>query len=133
MPNLFENKDLGKVGANGAHTRFLFLATGRQDVFSRRALTWRREGAAHVVCHGRRRLLCVVPDAAYPTMWRVRVPDGKFGDIKNVAWARHEAARVALSILNEKHHPGRAGNGSLTGTDAEPVSSPPRLRCGAAP
>jgi hypothetical protein len=75
------------------------------DVFSRRDLKWRREGTDDVVYCGRRRLLRLVPDATYPNMWRVLYPDGELGDLKNLTWARHEGARVALSLLNKQTVP----------------------------
>ena len=76
------------------------------DVFSRRDLVWRREGTDDVVYCGRRRVLRLVPDATYPGMWRVAYPDGELGDLKNLTWARHEGARVALCILNKRTVPG---------------------------
>jgi hypothetical protein len=76
------------------------------DVFSRRDLKWRREGTDDVLYCGRRRVLRLVPDATYPNMWRVAYPDGELGDLKNLTWARHEGARVALSLLNQQAAPG---------------------------
>jgi hypothetical protein len=80
------------------------------DVSSRRDLKWRRERTDDVLYCGRR----LVPDATYPGMWRVAYPDGEFGDRKNLTWARHEGARVALSLLNERTLPGTRQRSPLT-------------------
>jgi hypothetical protein len=91
------------------------------DVFSRRDLKWRREGADDVVFCGRRRLLPLVPDATYPGMWRVAYPDGELGDRKNLTWARHEGARVALSLLNKRIVPGTSQRSPLTAARSRSV------------
>ena len=88
------------------------------DVFSRRDLVWRREGTDDVVYCGRRRVVRLVPDATYPGMWRVAYPDGELGDRKNLTWARHEGARVALSLLNKQTAPGTSQRRSLTAAGA---------------
>ncbi len=88
------------------------------DVFSRRDLMWHREGTDDVVYCGRRRLLRLVPDPTYPGMWRVAYPDGELGDRKNLTWARHEGARVALFILNKRTVPGTSQGSPLTAAGA---------------
>ena len=92
------------------------------DAFSRRDLVWRREGTDDVVYCGRRRVLRLVPDATYPGMWRVAYPDGDLGDRKNLTWARHEGARVALSLLNKRTVPGTSQGSPLT------AAAPPSAR-----
>jgi hypothetical protein len=77
----------------------------RRDAFRQRDLKWRREGTDDVLYCGRRRMLRLVPDATYPNMWRVVYPDGELGDLKNLTWARHEGARVAL-FLDQQTAPG---------------------------
>ena len=66
----------------------------RRDAFRQRDLKWRREGTDDVLYCGRRR-----------RMWRVVYPDGEPGDLKNLTWARHEGARVAL-FLDQQTAPG---------------------------
>jgi hypothetical protein len=95
------------------------------DVFSRRDLKWRREGADDVLYTGKRRLLRLLPDATYPNMWRVVYPDGELGDLKNLTWARHEGARVALSLLNKQTAPGTSQRSPLTPAGARSVSVTP--------
>ncbi len=92
------------------------------DVFSRRDLKWRREGPDDVLYCGRRRLLRLVPDATYSGMWRVVYPDGELGDLRNLTWARHEGARVALSLLNKQIAPGTSQRSPLTPAGARRVS-----------
>src|SRR5437762_2840902 len=96
-----------------------------QDTFGRRDLKWRREGTDDVAYCGRRRLLRLVPDATYPNMWRVVYPDGDLGDIKNLTWARHEGARVALSLLNKQTAPSTSQRSPLTPAGARSVSVTP--------
>jgi hypothetical protein len=96
------------------------------DVFSRRDLKWRREGTDDVVYCGRRRLLRLVPDATYPGMWRVAYPDGVIGELKNLTWARHEGALVALSLLNKQTAPGTSQRSPLTPAGARRVIVPRR-------
>jgi hypothetical protein len=51
----------------------------------------------------------IVQDSTYPTMWRVKYPDGKLSNMITLPRAR-DAARVALlRILNER--PGEAAGG----------------------
>ena len=96
--------------------------TPLHDAFTRRDLKWRREGTDDVVYCGRRRVLRLVPDATYPNMWRVAYSDGELGDCKNLTWARHEGARVALSLLNKRIVPGTSQRGPLTAAGARSIS-----------
>ncbi len=92
------------------------------NVFGPQDLMCRREGADDVLYCGRRPLLRVVPDATYPGTWRVAYPDGELGDRKNLNWARHEGARVALSLLNKRIVPGTSQRGPLTAAGARSIS-----------
>ena len=42
----------------------------------------------------------ITPDAKYPSMWRVRYPDGSLSDIVNLTRARDGALCLALAVLN---------------------------------
>jgi hypothetical protein len=42
----------------------------------------------------------IVRDQAYPTMWRVRSPDGALSDMVNRARAKDAAITRALAVLN---------------------------------
>jgi hypothetical protein len=69
-------------------------------VYSRRNLTWVRDGSAWVVRNGRLELARVVPDEKHPGMWRVRCADGRLSDMANITWAKDAAATMALAVLN---------------------------------
>jgi hypothetical protein len=67
-------------------------------VYSGHDLVWR----GNDICVGRnsRPIVSIVPDAAYPKMWRIRMSDGRLSDMANRTWVKDAAASVALSILN---------------------------------
>ena len=44
----------------------------------------------------------ITPDAKYPSMWRVRHPDGSLSDIVNLTRARDGARCLALAVLNTR-------------------------------
>ena len=52
-----------------------------------------------------RRLVEIVADAKYPTMWRVWYPDGSKTDMYNIVRARDHARTIALEILNAAQSP----------------------------
>ena len=70
-------------------------------------LIWR----GNLLCHVRRKLAEIVQDDRYPTMWRVRRPDGTLSDMLNMTRARDAARGMALGILNsqERHAAAVAG------------------------
>jgi hypothetical protein len=49
---------------------------------------------------GRRLLSAIEPDAEWPGMWRVRLPDGRLSDMANRTRAKDAAQLVALATLN---------------------------------
>jgi hypothetical protein len=50
----------------------------------------------------RRRLVaCVKPDATYPNMWRVSLPNGRISDMVNLTRAKDAAICLALTELND--------------------------------
>ena len=60
-------------------------------------LTWRgdelfRQGSRHPV-------LCIERDGTYPSMWRVRRPDGSLSDMANRTRAKDAALSIALRHL----------------------------------
>jgi hypothetical protein len=44
----------------------------------------------------------ITPDTKYPSMWRVRHPDGSLADIVNLTRARDGARCLALAVLNTR-------------------------------
>ena len=44
----------------------------------------------------------ITPDTKYPSMWRVRYPDGSLSDIVNLTRAREGARCLALAVLNTR-------------------------------
>lgn len=47
-----------------------------------------------------RKLTEIVQDDRYPSMWRIRRPDGSLTDMVNISRARDAARGLALRILN---------------------------------
>jgi hypothetical protein len=45
-------------------------------------------------------ILTIAPDGKHPTMWRVRLPDGRLTDMVNRTRAKDAAISIALGILN---------------------------------
>jgi len=74
-------------------------------VYSRRNLTWVRNGTAWVTRHNGIELARAVPDQKYAGMWRVRFPDGRLSDLANITWAKDAAATMALAVLNRTAAP----------------------------
>ena len=44
----------------------------------------------------------ITPDIKYPSMWRVRYPEGSLSDIVNLTRARDGARCLALAVLNTR-------------------------------
>src|SRR5260221_4775416 len=42
----------------------------------------------------------IVPDAKYPQMWRIELPDGRLSDMVNRARAKDAALSIACDVLN---------------------------------
>ena len=61
-------------------------------------LAWRGDA----VFYNRRKILSVVRDSTYSSMWRVHLPDGRLSDMANRTWAKDAAASVACTILNRR-------------------------------
>jgi hypothetical protein len=67
-------------------------------VFGNHHLEWRGNNLCRV---GRRTgIVSIEQDEIYPSMWRVRLPDGRLTDMVNLSRARDAARSAALSILN---------------------------------
>jgi hypothetical protein len=47
-------------------------------------------------------ILHIVPDADWPGMWRVRMPDGTLSDMVNKSRAKYAAIKAAEEVLLEK-------------------------------
>lgn len=67
-------------------------------VYGNRHLTWK----GHRLCCGNRKLVEIVQDDRYPTMWRVKRPDGSLTDMVNITRARDAARGLALKVLNRE-------------------------------
>jgi hypothetical protein len=72
-------------------------------------------GTYGLVWHGRalrigggkraKQLLLIEPDAAYPWMWRVRLPTGRLTDLLNLTRAKDYACATALRLFDLKGRP----------------------------
>ena len=62
-------------------------------------LTWRRDGAAWVLMHKRRRMGRVVPDDKHRGMYRVVLSRGRPSDMANLSWAKDAAVAAAVREL----------------------------------
>lgn len=49
---------------------------------------------------GKRKLVRIVVDQKYPSMWRVELPDGRLTDMVNRTRAKDAAMSTGLRILN---------------------------------
>ena len=67
-------------------------------VFSSNALNWKGDW----LYNKSRRLVRIVRDEKYPTMWRVQMPDGRLTDMVNRTRAKDAANSAALRILNDE-------------------------------
>ena len=67
-------------------------------IFGRDELNWH----GNVLQLGRRKLAQIEPDAVWPSMWRVRTPDGRLTDMVNISRARDAARALALAALNQR-------------------------------
>jgi hypothetical protein len=63
---------------------------------SNRTLNWRDDK----LCFRGREYARIVPDASYPSMWRVQTRDGRLSDMVNRTRARDAARGIVLAILN---------------------------------
>jgi hypothetical protein len=66
--------------------------------YNNKNLSWK--GDELFVVGRRKPVLRIVPDARYPTMWRVQRPDGSLSDMANRTRAKDAARSVALGTLN---------------------------------
>ena len=58
------------------------------------------EGLAVVLPGSKRAIVYVLPDLTYPTMWRIRFPDGRLSAMANMSRAKDAALLHAAAILN---------------------------------
>src|SRR5437868_4852609 len=70
---------------------------GTRRMIERANLEWKAHGL-HLYGKGKP-VVTIVPDAKYPAMWRVRLPDGRLTDMANRTRAKDAAASIALGIL----------------------------------
>jgi hypothetical protein len=77
-------------------------ATGH--IYSRTDFTWQEHmdgWALHAIGH-RSAIVRVLPDKAWPGMWRIRHPDGRLSDMANLTWAKDGAVAVAMRFLDPR-------------------------------
>ena len=67
-------------------------------IFGRDELDWH----GNVLQLGRRKLAQIEPDAVWPSMWRVRTPDGRLTDMVNISRAARALALAALKQRGEE-------------------------------
>ena len=60
------------------------------------------DGLAVVLPGSKRAIVHVLPDLTYPTMWRVRFPDGRLSAMANKPRAKDAALLHAASLLNQE-------------------------------
>jgi hypothetical protein len=82
-------------------------------IVGRNKLQWSEAGGVHVLHLGKRTttLLHVVPDKSYPSVWRIRFPDGSLSDMANLTRAKDAALYIAVATLNRE----RRGQQSIAG------------------
>ena len=71
-------------------------------------LTWRRVSDGSYSLHLDRRtatILHAVPDATWPSMWRIRFADHSLSDLGNLTRIKDAGPRLGLSILNAPVQP----------------------------
>jgi hypothetical protein len=75
-----------------------------------RHLVWRKTASAQALhAHGHGRALASIePDAKYPRMWRVRMPDGRLSDMARLEWAKEGALQIVLAEFNRRKTPSGA-------------------------
>ena len=74
-------------------------------IFGRDELDWH----GNVLQLGQRKLAQIEPDAVWPSMWRVRTPDGRLTDMVNISRARDAAPALALAALSQRGEETPAG------------------------
>jgi hypothetical protein len=67
-----------------------------------RHLVWHKtKGGQVLLAHGRT-VASIEPDTKYPTMWRVRMPDGRLSDMARLEWAKEGAIETVLAELSRR-------------------------------
>jgi len=69
-------------------------------MYGRNSVTWKGDGL-HVGGKGVP-VVTIESDARFPSMWRVRLQDGRLSDLANRTRAKDAAASIALGVLNER-------------------------------
>ena len=72
-------------------------------IFGRDELDWH----GNVLQLGQRKLAQIEPDAVWPSMWRVRTPDGRLSEMVNISRAR-DAARARPAAPTKQETPAGA-------------------------
>jgi hypothetical protein len=67
-------------------------------MYGARETTWKGD----VIYVAGRRMLRIVQDQTYPSMWRIELPDGRLTDMVNRSRAKDAAMAIAVSIANRK-------------------------------
>ena len=80
-------------------------------IVGRSSLSWRKTGDLHDLHFGRRApLLHIEPDATWPGMFRIGMPDGSRTDMVNLTRAKDAGMSLGLALLRR--------------TSPEPVTAP---------
>ena len=65
--------------------------------YGHKHLTWRGD-----TLHCGSLAIRIEPDSAYPSMWRIRLPDGELSDMVNRTRTRDAARAIMLSQINDR-------------------------------
>jgi hypothetical protein len=87
------------------------VASDKRSITGRDRLNWRKDGVWLLLFHGtdENPLAIVEPDAKYPTLYRIRYPDGHLSDMVNLTRAKDAACCLALRSLNSRPQETRLG------------------------
>jgi hypothetical protein len=82
--------------------------------FNRSFYEWRRAGALWLLIRTDRVVAVVVPDAHFPSMFRIRLPDGSMSDMVNLTRAKDAALSLADAMLDGRIRPSHVPSGAQT-------------------
>ena len=64
--------------------------------YANRDLQWQSDW----LCLRQRKIIQIVRDQQYPSMWHIRLPDGTVTDMLNRSRARDAARSIAITVLS---------------------------------
>jgi hypothetical protein len=101
-----------------------------RPIVGRDRLTWRLNGHRLCLFHGasRRPLVSIKPDSKYPSLFRIRYPNGELSEMVNLSRAKEAASAFALRSLNSEAQnrrpegsPVRQNTGRVSDTGGSPA------------